>query len=405
MIRVGKTETATLRNLKVGKLKYIYKMNKNLFLICVAIFNSILSFGQNFTNGGINYQVTSSTTVMVAGTPFATGNVIIPNNVIYNSINYLVTDIYYQAFNNCTSLTSVNIPNSVTNIGQQAFSNCASLTSVNIPSSVTNISSGLFVGCLSLTSINIPSSVTNIGGGAFQQCSSLTSVTIPNSVTNIGSSAFFYCTNLTSVNIPNSVTNIGDETFRNCTNLTSINIPNSVTNIGIGAFYNCSSLTSFNIPNSVTNIGQQAFNNCTSLTSVLVNWTTPLPINSSAFGNLNLANIVLIVPTGTTTLYEATPVWTDFNIQTTLGNNELELKNNKLIIYPNPTSNYITIQNKEYSTEKFDYKLLDLTGKIVKIGNLTFDEKINIESLTSGYYVIKIETENKEKFTEKLLKN
>jgi hypothetical protein len=174
-----------------------------------------------------------------------------------------VTSIGDRAFQHCTNLTSVTIPNSVTNIGHLAFYGCPSLSSVTIPNSVTSIGSSAFANCTRLTSVTIPNSVTSIGGAAFSHCTSLTSVTIPNSVTSIGDATFNNCTSLTSVTIPNSVTSIGGATFNNCTNLTSVTIPNSVTNIGYYAFYGCTRLTSVTIPNSVTNIGHSAFSDTT----------------------------------------------------------------------------------------------------------------------------------------------
>ena len=66
----------------------------------------------------------------------------------------------------------------MTNIGEYAFYNCSSLTSITIPNSVTNIGSGAFLGCIGLTSITIPNSVTSIGNSAFFDCSSLISVTV-----------------------------------------------------------------------------------------------------------------------------------------------------------------------------------------------------------------------------------
>ena len=53
--------------------------------------------------------------------------------------------------------------------------------------------------CTGLTSVTIPDSVTSIGYGAFSCCDGLTSVTIPDSVTSIGNSAFFDCESLSEV--------------------------------------------------------------------------------------------------------------------------------------------------------------------------------------------------------------
>ena len=188
-------------------------------------------------------------------------NINIPNSV---------TNIGNEAFWECKSLNSINIPNSVTNIGNRAFKGCDSLKRINIPNSVTNIGRCAFLSCNSLTRINIPNSVTNIGEGAFAFCRSLTNIDIPNNVTNIGDKAFYGCRSLTSINIPNNVTDIGNMAFLNCNSLTSINIPDGVTNIGNNAFRGCKSLTSINIPNSVTNIGDYVFFGCESLTKIII---------------------------------------------------------------------------------------------------------------------------------------
>ena len=93
----------------------------------------------------------------------------------------------------------------VTSIGQEAFEGCTSLTTITIPGSVTNIGYDAFYFCTRLTSVTIPSSVTSIVGYAFEKCTSLTSVTIPASVNSIGDNAFSYCTGLTSVTIPGNI--------------------------------------------------------------------------------------------------------------------------------------------------------------------------------------------------------
>ncbi len=203
------------------------------------------------------------------------GNPITPNNnMTVKSNTYIngegVLEFYGNiigdsAFQNCYSLTSVTITDSVTSIGYGAFWDCYSLTSVTIGDSVTEIGDCAFLACRSLTSVTIGDSVTEIGHGTFFVCSSLTSITIPDSVTSVGSQAFNGCSSLTSITIPDSVTAIGRAAFAECTSLTSVTIGDSVTEIGDSAFYECSNLTSVTIPDSVTTIGGGAFAGCSSL--------------------------------------------------------------------------------------------------------------------------------------------
>ena len=210
------------------------------------------SLAHHFEVNGVFYNVISTTEVEVTykGSSYDefyneyNGSVVIPSLVEYGGFTYSVTSIGDEAFRNCSSLTSIETPNSVTSIGDYAFSGCSSLTSIQIPNSVTSIGYAAFYNCESLKSIEIPNSVTSIGGWAFRGCTGLTSIEIPNGVTSIRQYAFYGCTGLTSIEIPNSVTSIGNAAFSYCDSLTSVEIPNSVTSIGDEAFVGCDSLTS-----------------------------------------------------------------------------------------------------------------------------------------------------------------
>ena len=125
----------------------------------------------------------------------------------------------------------------VTRIGNYAFQNCTGLTSVTIPNSVTQIGTHAFRGCTGLSSVSIPGSVTLIGYNAFQNCTGLTSVTLNYGLNTIDSDTFSGCTGLTSVSLPNSLTDIGSYAFDGCTGLTSVTIPGRVTTIGISAHH------------------------------------------------------------------------------------------------------------------------------------------------------------------------
>ena len=182
---------------------------------------------------------------------------------------YPVTGIGGSAFDECTSLSSIEIPNSVTSIGNWAFYKCTSLTEAVIPYGVTEIGEGAFEECESLKMVTIPNGVTSIGNSAFNRCGNLEMITIPNSVTSIGNSAFNRCGNLEMITIPNNVTSIGSYAFA-YSSLRSIEIPNSVTEIDVSAFSHCSSLESVKLPSSISKIADGTFNGCSSLESIVI---------------------------------------------------------------------------------------------------------------------------------------
>ena len=250
-----------------------------LSLLCVLVFAlPFVAATPCFANTGkttigqITYQYDTETDeAMVTGADEGiSGDVEIPGTIEVEGKEYAVTFIGDYAFELCTSLTQITIPEGVTSIGDGAFYDCYGLTQIAIPESVTSIGDYAFVHCSSLKEITIPEGVISIGEGTFAYCSSLKEITIPEGVTSIGDSAFISCASLTEVTIPESVTSIGDSAFSKCRTLTEVTIPESVTSIGDGTFDSCSSLKEITIPEGVTSIGSNAFADCSSLKEITI---------------------------------------------------------------------------------------------------------------------------------------
>ena len=260
-----------------------------------------------------------------------------------------VMSIGDSAFRYCTSLTSVTIPDSVTSIGDTAFQYCTSLASVTIPDSVTSIGGRAFDGCASLTSVTIPDSVTSIGDWAFDGCTSLTSVTIPDSVTSIGDWAFDGCTSLTSVTIPDSVTSIGDWAFAYCKSLTSVTIPDSVTSIGGYAFAVCKSLTSVTIPDSVTSTGECTFSDCVSLTSVAIPDSVTCIDNGAFYGCRSLTSVT--IPDGVTSIGRSAFSWCTSLTSVTIPDSVTSIGSGAFSNCAALTGIWVTEGNSHYSSD------------------------------------------------------
>ena len=261
---------------------------RKLFSLFVALIVTATLWAHDFEVDGIYYNFLNGNAVEVTypnddswGTygapidyPDYSGDVVIPDSVIYNGKTYQVTSIGNSAFYN-SSLTSVTIGNNVTSIGQEAFF-LSSLNSVTIGKSVTSIGESAFEGCSSLTKTNYTGDIASwcdikfdgwhanpifYSTNLYINNQEVTELVIPNNVTTIEDDTFIGMSSLKSLTISEGVTNIGSRAFEDCSSLSSVTLPNSLKNIGWGTFRNCTSLDSITIPSSVTDIGGDAFYN------------------------------------------------------------------------------------------------------------------------------------------------
>ena len=332
---------------------------KKALLALFAMLMPLLASAHDFKVDGIYYKITSSDDGTVAvtfgGETYDSyfneykGSVIIPSTVVYNEKIYSVTSIGELAFRDCSSLTSITIPEGVARIGDRAFYYCNNLSSISLPMSVTSIGNAAFCYCEKLKSITIPEGVVSIGNGAFSGCYNLTSISIPESVISLGDDVLSDCYNLTSISVAGTcgnnftwklnregeliikgtgamnkipwiqfndaiktvtitkgVTSIAPLAFNRCSNLTSITIPEGVTSIGKDAFLRCKNLRTITLPSSMRSIGEDAFYGCKNLDVLICKAVTPPTVSGYRTFD-DVYKKTLRVPKSSIEAYKSTP--------------------------------------------------------------------------------------------------
>ena len=347
---------------------------KRFYLSAIALLWSLIIHAVVVEIDGIAYNINLKTGLTEVTSNSAhpySGNIVIPETIVYEDIEYTVTGIGGQAFFQ-KNITSITFPNSITSIGVSAFMYCHALTSVEIPEHVTMIPDMAFASCESLKNVILPEGLTMIDNSAFNSCYGLESINLPNTVEVIEDWAFANCENLSYVKmpqqlkrvgqgafgscrslayvdipdlsswaminfnnytanpllyaqrlivkgeeitdlvIPDDVTYISGNAFRSCVNLTSVTIGNHVRSIGLGAFMECSNITSIIIGEDVTSIDRLVFYRCTKVTSV-TSYPRKVPTTASdAFDATLLENANLYVAGSAFDNYYRSDPWKNF---------------------------------------------------------------------------------------------
>lgn len=168
-------------------------------------------------------------------------------------------ELTHTSIPNLLRASEIILGSNVTGIGAQMFLNCSSLASLDVPNSVTNIGYMAFYGCSTLTVISIPNSIKTIGERAFENCKGLTTVSIPDSVTSIGNRAFYGCSSLLSISV-----GYGNANYKSANGLLLTKDGKELVSVPSG-------IGSVNIPTGVDNIAKGAFNGGSSFSEVKIN--------------------------------------------------------------------------------------------------------------------------------------
>ena len=152
-------------------------MKKILLIISIILCTNVVLAQSTFVVGDITYKPTTGNNVKVRSCSQSATNVVIPETVENNGITYNVTCVGEDAFDWCTNLVSVELPNTITTIESFAFYYCTALTSLVIPNAVTSMGWEVFYNCSSLTSVTIGSGITELSNGTFYNCNALQNIT------------------------------------------------------------------------------------------------------------------------------------------------------------------------------------------------------------------------------------
>lgn len=318
------------------------------------------------------------------------------------SQNSELTSIYSTAFQNCSSLSDVQLPSSLTTIEGQAFANCTGFNAFTISTGIKTLAVDAFRGCKNIVTFTvspnnnhfagfegvlfnktitklvsyplgiqnsnyvIPETVDTIGIESFSTNETIENISFPSNLKIIDRSAFAGCSNIITLNLPNTLKEIKSFAFSSCVRLLNIKFSESLLTIGSSAFENCGALQTIVFPESLKEIRNRAFRNCDGISTV----TIPADVEIVGHAAFAACNKLLNISVADNPNYYSL--------------NGVLMSGNTLVQYPAGKTGRYNVPTNISSIENYAFlncmglDSVVISGDLVRIGNNAFE---NCESL------------------------
>ena len=249
-------------------------------------------------------------------------DLVIPDQVTFEGVNYPVTEIAARAFMQNGTSETIKFPAGLKYIGSWAFYEASALQSVTLPDGIEKTDTCCFRHCVSLESVDLGQGIQEVGYGTFLGNPGLTSISFPASVNILGQYVVNQCNNLSTITINSeSLEKVGYMAFAE-TGVTEVIFPATVNKIENAAVRDCDALMHCVLPTNLTEMPLQMFSLCDNIEEVELPESYTVLTSECFYGCVNLKTINLenITRFDHACMYECAALTGDvvFNENTTL---------------------------------------------------------------------------------------